>query len=112
MLVRVPNPNENLLPVNASKTAPSGVDRREFIKTSSLAAGALAFGVPALVRGQHLNSKLNIACIGIGGLSVSRPSFMNTTRYSVTWHSEQINVLVLDNTDSAGAFWRNRQLSP
>ena len=42
-------------------------DRREFIKTSSLAAGALAFGVPAFLRGQNLNSKLNIACIGIGG---------------------------------------------
>ena len=48
-------------------TSPSRIDRREFIKTSSLAAGALAFGVPALLRGQNLNSKLNIACIGIGG---------------------------------------------
>ena len=43
------------------------VDRREFIKTGSLAAGAFALGAPALVRGQNLNSKLNIACIGIGG---------------------------------------------
>src|SRR6201998_1596055 len=42
-------------------------DRREFIKTSSLAVGALAFGAPALLRGQNLNSKLNIACVGIGG---------------------------------------------
>jgi hypothetical protein len=61
------NPNENLLSLNASEAALSRIDRREFIKTSSLAAGALAFGAPALVRGQHLNSKLNIACIGIGG---------------------------------------------
>ena len=45
----------------------SRVDRRDFIKTSSLAAGALAFGVPALLRGQNLNSKLNVACIGLGG---------------------------------------------
>ncbi|HMG02888.1 MAG TPA: twin-arginine translocation signal domain-containing protein, partial [Edaphobacter sp.] len=45
----------------------SRVDRREFIKTSSLAAGSLAFGAPAFLRGQNLNSKLNIACIGIGG---------------------------------------------
>ncbi len=43
------------------------IDRRKFIKTTSLAAGALAFGVPALLRGQNLNSKLNIACVGIGG---------------------------------------------
>ena len=54
--------------VKAPETAVlSRVDRREFIKTSSLAAGALAFGAPALLRGQNLNSKLNIACIGIGG---------------------------------------------
>jgi predicted dehydrogenase len=43
------------------------VDRRTFIKTSTLAAGALVFGAPAIVRGQNLNSKLNIACVGISG---------------------------------------------
>jgi hypothetical protein len=43
------------------------IDRRDFIKTTSLAAGALAFGVPTLLRARNLNSKLNIACIGIGG---------------------------------------------
>ena len=32
------------------------------------------------------------ACIGMVGLSVSRPPFMNTTRCSVTWHAEQMNV--------------------
>src|ERR1700730_4734928 len=32
------------------------------------------------------------ACIGMGGLSVSRPSLMNTTRCSETWHPEQMNV--------------------
>ena len=48
-------------------TSPSPIGRREFIKTGSLAAGAVAFGVPALLRGQNLNSKLNIACVGIGG---------------------------------------------
>src|SRR6202041_4126524 len=48
-------------------TSLSRIGRREFIKTSSLAAGALAFGAPAFVRGQNLNSKLNIACVGIGG---------------------------------------------
>lgn len=43
------------------------LSRRNFIKTTSLAAGAVAFGMPALVRGANLNSKLNIACIGIMG---------------------------------------------
>lgn len=41
--------------------------RRQFIKSSALAAGAIAFGMPAFVRGQNLNSKLNIASIGITG---------------------------------------------
>src|SRR6202048_2332477 len=32
------------------------------------------------------------ACMGMGGPSASRPSLMNTTRRSVTWHPEQMNV--------------------
>lgn len=43
------------------------LNRRNFIKTTSLAAGAVAFGVPTLLRAQNLNSKLNIAQIGVGG---------------------------------------------
>jgi predicted dehydrogenase len=42
------------------------LNRRNFIKTTSLATGAFAFGVPTLLRGQNLNSKLNIAVIGAG----------------------------------------------
>ncbi|MBC8095598.1 MAG: Gfo/Idh/MocA family oxidoreductase [Akkermansiaceae bacterium] len=42
-------------------------NRRQFLKTASLAAGAVTFGVPALLRGQNLNSKLNIAAIGAAG---------------------------------------------
>jgi hypothetical protein len=41
-------------------------NRRDFIKTAALATGAVAFGVPALVRGQNLNSKLNVATVGLG----------------------------------------------
>jgi hypothetical protein len=41
--------------------------RRLFIKYSSVAFGASVVGGPYLVRGQNLNSKLNIASIGIGG---------------------------------------------
>ena len=65
--VRVSKPTEKFPSLRTPETAVPRVDRRNFIKTSSLAAGALAFGVPAFVRGQNLNSKLNIACIGIGG---------------------------------------------
>jgi hypothetical protein len=68
MLVPMRNQSKTL-PLNSPESVPSSslVNRRDFIKTTSLAAGALAFGVPTLLRGQNLNSKLNIACIGIGG---------------------------------------------
>jgi hypothetical protein len=42
-------------------------NRRNFLKTATLASGAVVFGVPTLLRGQNLNSKLNIACIGAMG---------------------------------------------
>ena len=42
-------------------------NRRNFLKTATLASGAVIFGVPTLLRGQNLNSKLNIAAIGVGG---------------------------------------------
>jgi predicted dehydrogenase len=42
-------------------------NRRNFLKTATLAGGAVVFGVPTLLRGQNLNSRLNIAVIGAGG---------------------------------------------
>jgi len=42
-------------------------NRRNFLKTATLATGAVVFGVPTLLRGQNLNSRLNIAVIGAGG---------------------------------------------
>jgi len=44
-----------------------GVSRRRFLQTSALAAGAVTFGVPTLLRAANLNSKLNIAAIGATG---------------------------------------------
>lgn len=44
----------------------SSLDRRQFLTRSGLAAGGL-LGFPAIVRGQNLNSKINVACIGVGG---------------------------------------------
>ncbi len=49
------------------KTVPSAaVSRRTFIRHSAVVAGVVA-GAPAFLRGQNLNSKLNIAFIGAGG---------------------------------------------
>lgn len=44
-------------------------DRRTFLRQSSLAASALAF--PAVVRGQNLNSRLQVACVGCNGMGYS-----------------------------------------
>ena len=41
--------------------------RRGFLKTTAVATGSVVFGVPAVLRGQSLNNKLNIAVIGCGG---------------------------------------------
>ncbi|MDB6079135.1 MAG: putative dehydrogenase [Akkermansiaceae bacterium] len=45
----------------------SALSRRQFITRTSLGAGALTFGVPAIVRGRNLNGQIAIGCIGVGG---------------------------------------------
>lgn len=47
-------------------TGKNAVSRRRFLKASATAA-ATTFAAPAIVRGQNLNEKLNIAIIGSGG---------------------------------------------
>jgi len=42
-------------------------NRRDFIKSSSLLAGAAAIGAPSILRAQGANQRINIACIGVGG---------------------------------------------
>src|SRR5438552_6349884 len=42
-------------------------NRRDFIKSASLLAGAAAFGAPYYLRAQSANDRINIACIGVGG---------------------------------------------
>ena len=48
------------------KTRARGITRREFVG-SALAATAVFGKAPALLRGQNLNNKLNIAFIACGG---------------------------------------------
>ncbi|HYG22919.1 MAG TPA: Gfo/Idh/MocA family oxidoreductase [Verrucomicrobiae bacterium] len=57
--------------MKSSKSSSFAVNRRRFLKTSALAATAVTFGVPALLRGQNLNSKINIATIGAAGKGAS-----------------------------------------
>jgi predicted dehydrogenase len=48
------------------KATRRSLTRREFVGSALSAAGVLA-GAPALLRGQNLNNKLNLAIIGAGG---------------------------------------------
>ncbi|HTD66579.1 MAG TPA: Gfo/Idh/MocA family oxidoreductase, partial [Candidatus Limnocylindria bacterium] len=41
--------------------------RRDFIKSTALAAGVAAFSAPSFLRAQGANERINIACIGVGG---------------------------------------------
>ena len=45
----------------------SVINRRHFLQQTGLGAGAILLGVPSIVRGQNLNSRINVACIGVGG---------------------------------------------
>lgn len=53
------------MPILPSGTA-SLVSRRHFIKYTAASATLLG-AAPAFLRGQNLNSRINIACIGVGG---------------------------------------------
>src|SRR6266545_4167630 len=42
-------------------------NRRQFLKSTSLLAGAAAISAPYFLRAQGANERINIACIGVGG---------------------------------------------
>ncbi|NLN93884.1 MAG: Gfo/Idh/MocA family oxidoreductase [Candidatus Hydrogenedens sp.] len=48
-------------------TLSGAISRRAFLQSSTMLTGAFVVGAPAIVRGQNLNDKLNIAIIGVGG---------------------------------------------
>ncbi len=74
------------------KTPAGGLSRRRFLQTTALAAGAVTFGVPTLLRGANLNSKLNLAIIGLAGKGSSDAACLNTE-----------NIVALCDVDSAAA---------
>jgi len=45
----------------------TAINRRLFLQQTGLGVGALLLGSPAIVRGQNLNNRINVACIGVGG---------------------------------------------
>lgn len=54
-------------PISLQITMPNS--RRSFLKNATLTSAVAAF--PALVRGQNLNSKLQVACVGVNGMGFS-----------------------------------------
>src|SRR5678815_1156326 len=42
-------------------------NRRDFLKSTALLAGAAAVSAPYFLRAQGANERINIACIGVGG---------------------------------------------
>lgn len=74
------------------------LNRRRFLKQSVLAGSLAAMSAPAFLRGQNLNSKINIAAIGCGGKGDSDIKNVDT---------ENIVALCdIDETRAAGAFKR------
>jgi predicted dehydrogenase len=55
------------MPKIYSRSTGTSFTRRDFLKSSSLLAGATILGAPSFLRGQNLNEKINIACIGVNG---------------------------------------------
>ncbi len=53
--------------VTPSKIQTSYLSRRQFVRRTSLAAGAAAFTFPYIGRVLGANDRINIACIGVGG---------------------------------------------
>jgi len=43
------------------------ITRRRFLKNTGVGTGAALFAGPAILSGQDLNSKIRVACIGVGG---------------------------------------------
>jgi predicted dehydrogenase len=55
------------MPKALAPTGTTPVSRRYFIKYSSAAVAATTMAGPFLVRGQNLNGRIRVACIGVGG---------------------------------------------
>ena len=53
--------------ITPSKIQTSYLSRRQFVRRTSLAAGAAAFTFPYIGRVLGANDRINIACIGVGG---------------------------------------------
>ena len=66
----IPNPKST--GSNIKSLEHSSLSRRNFLRLSGTAAGALVLGVPTLLKAAGANSKLNVGFIGLGGMGRGR----------------------------------------
>src|SRR4051812_45233646 len=59
---------------SAKMRSSRGMTRREFLGRALMAAAGVIAAAPAILRGQNLNNKLNIAFIACGGRATASPS--------------------------------------
>jgi predicted dehydrogenase len=82
-------------------------NRRNFLKTATLAGGAVVFGVPTLLRGQNLNSKLNIAIIGAGGKGESDANCCSSENIVALCDVDTVNCAKTVGTFPQAKFYRD-----
>jgi len=66
--------------------------RRHFLKSSAIGAAALSCAAPAVIRGQNLNERLNIAVIGTGGRGGSNLRSVETENIAVLCDVDEHNL--------------------
>src|SRR6185503_4987388 len=76
-------------------------NRRNFLKSTSLLAGAAAMSAPYFLRAQGTNERINVACIGVGGKGDSDSSSM----YGLGG-----NIVAICDIDSNTLNGKNKQL--
>src|ERR1700744_904860 len=95
---------------NSSKKSSAPLNRRRFLQTTSLAAGAVAFGVPTLLRAQNLNSKLNIAAIGAGGKGRSDIDCVSTENIVALCDVDEVNARDSRKNHPDAKFYRDYRI--
>jgi hypothetical protein len=82
-------------------------NRRDFLKATTLVTGAVAFGVPTLLRGANLNSKLNIAAIGAGGKGASDTDDCDSENIFALCDVDTVNCAKQVNKYPSAKFYRD-----
>ena len=89
------------------KSLSGAVSRRRFLQTTALAAGAVTFGVPTLLRAANLNSKLNIASIGVMGKGRSDTDHCNSENIVALCDVDAVNCAAQREKYASAKFYQD-----